>query len=187
MHKWRIDWLPEGYVHNVTTNGVYRLFAFDVPNRTPGHFFAAKFRKDWQRDYWIEFRQKFPSNPWLVHGVMLNWDPWLESSGGTHLLDTTPGTPTAQGSREDAAVVIGRTFSDPPAGIHITPVARGGAGINSWMDVNVNFGAFPSNHPPTLQIAADQTNAPSAPESISAPLPRTPMATRWRITGSLAI
>jgi len=159
MHKWRLDWLPNSYVHNVTSNGVYRLYAFDVPFRTAGHLLAARFKKDWQRDYWIEFRQRFPGNPWLVHGVMLNWDPWEFSEGGTHLLDTTPGTPTASAGRQDAAVVVGRTFSDLPSGVHITPVARGGASVNSWMDVNVNLGSFPSNRPPTLQISTDQTNA----------------------------
>src|SRR4030095_1119098 len=125
MHKWRIDWLPESYVHDVTTNGVYRIYPFDVPIRTNGHFYAAHVYKDWQRDYWVEARQLFPSNPWLKYGVSLNWSPWQESSGGTHLIDTTPGTPTDDKSREDAAVTVGRTFGDYVNGVYITPIARG--------------------------------------------------------------
>ncbi len=158
MHKWRMDWLPERYIHDITTNGTYRLYPYDVPQRTNTHFFAAKIHKDWQRDYWLEMRQRFSSNPWLVYGVSVNWSPWDESSGGTHLLDTTPGTPTDKASREDAAVTIGRTFGDYVNGVYITPIARGGIGQASWIDVVVNTGAFPSNHVPTLAIVADVTN-----------------------------
>ncbi|MDB6110596.1 MAG: hypothetical protein JWR69_2346, partial [Pedosphaera sp.] len=160
MHKNRLDWLPDSYVHDVTSNGVYRIFAFDVPNRDDGHFLAVRIKKDFQRNYWVEFRQKFKSNPWLQNGVLLNWSPWANSSGGTHLLDTTPGTPTDDDSREDAAVVIGRTFTDAPAGVHITPLARGLTGTNVWIDVQVNLGAFPTNRPPVLAIELESTNAP---------------------------
>lgn len=160
MHKNRLDWLPTSYVHDVTSNGVYRIFAFDVPNRDDGHFLAAKIKKDFQRNYWVEFRQKFKSNPWLQNGVLLNWSPWANSSGGTHLLDTTPGTPTGDDSKEDAAVVIGRTYTDAPAGVHITPLARGLTGTNVWIDVQVNLGAFPTNQPPVLAIEMDPSNAP---------------------------
>ena len=123
-----LGWLPDSAVHNVLSNGVYRIYAFDSPNRVDGRFYAAHVTKDYRRDYWIEFRQRFTSNPWAQNGVLLNWSPWESSSGGTHLLDTTPGTPTSNSSREDAAVVIGRTFTDPGAGVHITPIARG----SSW-------------------------------------------------------
>lgn len=160
MHKWRLDWLPNPVVHNVTSNGIYRIYAFDVPKRAKGHFFATKIKKDWQRDYWFELRQHFTGNDWLLNGVMVNWDPWVQSEGGTHLLDTTPASPTDDQSREDAALTIGRTFSDLAAGVHVTPVAQGGFGTNHWIDLHVNLGTFPSNQPPTVQVVADNTNAP---------------------------
>lgn len=158
-HKNVLDWIPDTAVHNVTTNGVYRIFAFDTPARVNGLFYAAKVRKDFQRDYWIEFRHEFAANPWLQYGVMLNWSPWDLSNGGTQLLDTTPGTPTGSGSREDAAVVIGRTFSDGPAGVHITPLARGATGTNVWMDVQINLSTSPKDHSPVVQIEIDPPNA----------------------------
>ncbi len=159
MHKNILDWLPEPTIQNITSNGVYRIHSFDVPTRVNGNFYAAKVRKDFQRDYWIEFRQQFTSNPWLQYGVMLNWAPWVESSGGTHLIDTTPGSPTGGNSREDAAVVVGRTFSDRVSGVHITPLARGGEGLELWMDVQVNSGAFETNRSPVMKIEIDPTNA----------------------------
>ncbi|MGI8965247.1 MAG: Calx-beta domain-containing protein, partial [Limisphaerales bacterium] len=159
MHKNKLDWIPTSYVQNVTSNGVYRLFPFDVPNRVNGRFFAAKIKKDFQRDYWLEFRQLFKSNLWLQNGLLLNWSPWAESAGGTHLLDTTPGTPTDNDSKEDAALVIGRTFADDSAGVHITPVTRGSMGTNVFIDVQINLGAFPANHFLAAQMELDPTNA----------------------------
>lgn len=55
--------------------------------------------------------------------------------------------------------MVGRTFSDRQAGVHITPLARGATGTNIWMDVQVNRGAFPDNQPPVLQVEVLPTNA----------------------------
>ena len=79
------------------------------------------------------------------------------SSNGVYwMIDTTPGTPLG---RMDAALVVGRTFSDRQAGVHITPLARGATGTNIWMDVQVNRDAFPDNQPPVLQVEVLPTNA----------------------------
>ena len=126
MFKNFLDWLPNTAVADVSSNGVYRIYPFDVPSREAGHFYAATIRKDYQRDYWVEFRQKFTSNPWLQYGVLLNWSPFDQSNGGSELIDTTPGTP--QG-RADAALVVGRTLSDRQAGVHLTPLERGATGM----------------------------------------------------------
>jgi hypothetical protein len=155
VHKNILNWLPDTAVHNVTSNGVYRIYTYDVPTRVEGRFYAAKVKKDFERDYWLEFRHSYISNPWLQNGVLLNWAPWPESNGGTHLLDTTPGT---LADRDDAAVVIGRTFTDPGAGVHITPLGRGETGVNTWMDVQVNLGTFPGNQPPELRLEIDPPN-----------------------------
>jgi PKD domain len=88
--------------------------------------------------------------------VLLNWSPFDESHGGSELIDTTPGTPLG---RTDAALVVGRTFSDRQAGVHITPLTRGATGTNIWMDVQVNLGAFSDNQPPELQVEVLPTNA----------------------------
>jgi hypothetical protein len=156
MFKNGLDWLPDTAVTAVSSNGVYRLYAFDVPGRVNGRCYAAHVKRDFQRDYWLEFRQKFTANAGLQNGVLLNWSPWSESKGGTDLLDTTPGTPSGL---QDAALVVGRTFSDCAAGVHITPLARGATGTSAWLDVEVNTGAFPDNQPPELSLEADPTNA----------------------------
>jgi len=162
-HKSQLDWLGADARQIITTNGIYRIYPFDVPgsSRVAGRCYAAAVPKDSQRYYWLEFRQLFTGNPWAENGLMLNWSPWLGSDGGTQLIDTTPGSPDVDGlSRSDAAVVVGRTFNDLAAGVHITPLQRGSSGTDPWIECQVNLGAFPSNHPPQLQLETDLTNVP---------------------------
>jgi len=125
VHKNRLDWLKADAVQVVSSNGVYRIYPFDVPasSRVAGRTYAAAVQKDSLRYYWLEFRQLFTSNPWTQNGLLLNWTPWPYSNGGSQLIDTTPGSPDAgdPSSRDDAALVIGRTFNDNAAGVHITP------------------------------------------------------------------
>jgi hypothetical protein len=160
-HKTKLDWLNADAVQVISTNGVYRVYPFDVPDwkRVAGRSYAAAVQKDFMRYYWLEFRQLFTENPWQQNGVLLNWAPWPQSNGGTQLIDTTPGSPTRTGDpRDDAALVVGRTFNDNPAGVHITPVARGVTGTDPWLEVQVNLGTFPGNEPPELHVELDQTN-----------------------------
>ena len=157
-----LDWMQDASVQTVSTSGTYRVFTFDVASLTPGQNYALKIRKDYDRNYWAEFRRKY-ANAWFLNGVMLNWDAWnngvTNSGSGTHLLDTTPGTPTGNSSKDDSAVVIGRTYSDTPSGIHLTPIARGDGSLpENWIDVVVNLGNFPGNHAPTNLLIADRTN-----------------------------
>ena len=164
-HKNALDWLKADAVQVVTTNGVYRIYPMDDPARVDGRFYAAIVRKDFMRNYWLEFRNLFTGNPWTQYGVLLNWAPWPQSDAGTHLIDTTPGSPDISdaASRDDAAVVVGRTFNDDAAGVHITTLARGVTGTDPFLDVQVNLGAFPGNQAPYMDLETDQTNvAPGA-------------------------
>ena len=159
-----LDWLTDTTVLNVTSNGVYRLYPFDVPMRENGRFYAASIKKDYQRNYWVELHQMFTDNPWLENGVLLQWAAWPNGNDGSELIDTTPGSLTGHNdTREDAALVVGRTFSDRPAGVHITPLGRGPNGGEPWMDVQINLGDFPDNQPPVLNLEVEATNtAPGA-------------------------
>ena len=150
--KAQLNWLPTAsFVQNVTASGRYRIFAFDQPRLDPANRYALRIAKDSDREYWAEFRQKsLGSNRWTKDGILLNWSPWVKSANGTHLLDTTPGS--ADG-KNDAAVVIGRTYSDVESGIHLTPIGKGGTEPES-MDVVVNLGTFPTNLAPALAVNA---------------------------------
>jgi hypothetical protein len=152
-HKSRLGWLPSTAIQTVTSNGVYRIYPFDVPSLELGLKYALKIHKD-TRDYWVEMRQKFTGNTSLQNGVLLLWSPWAQSNGGSELLDTTPGS---AGGKSDAALQIGRTFEDTAAAIQITPVTSGSS--PKWIEVQVTLNASSSNALPVVSIAASDPNA----------------------------
>ena len=133
-----------------------------------------------RREYWIGFRQaetwtREPTadepNPdysaGLSSGVEINWCAWgpegstVEeqtndgSNGGSHLLDMTPETPgysPESPGRRDAALVIGRTFTDELAGSHVTPLAKRADG---GIDVRMEFsGDDSTNQAPAISVDA---------------------------------
>jgi len=172
-YKSQLQWLSFPFIQPITNSGTFRLFAFDVPQLVAGQAYALTIYKDAARTYWVSFRQQITNNPWLENGPLLQWAPWnngvANSLNGTDLLDTTPGTPTGDSGKDDSPVAIGRTFSDPAAGICITPIAKGSGPGGNYFDVQVNLGPFPTNLPPTLAIVADQTNvAPNVPINFTA-------------------
>ena len=153
-HRNRLDWLPNGNVQTAaTTSGTYRIYAFDQTTLTPGQILAVKTNKD-TRDYWLEHRVQWSSNPTVASGLLLHWSAWASSNGGSQVLDVNPG---AAGGIGDSGLVVGRTFSDRLAGIHLTPIAKNATTPES-VDVVVNRGQFPTNQPPTLSFNASATS-----------------------------
>ncbi len=153
-HKNILNWLPTTLVHDVTASGTYRIYQMDQPTQNPRLRYAIKTRKDSDRDYWVDLRQLFTSNAWVQGGVFLHWSPWASSEEGSHLLDTTPGSIDG---KNDATIVIGRTFSDTETGIHITPIAKNATTPPS-ADVVVNLGMFPGNLAPVVAVGASATS-----------------------------
>ncbi len=160
--KNQIRWLPNDYVTEVTASGSYRIFAQDQPVLDPAQRFALKIAKDGTRTYWGELRGLYTGHAtrtWADHGLILGWKYPGGGGGNWQLIDTTPGSPFA---KDDSPVSLGRTFSDTEAGIHITTIAVNSATPTQpkSVDVVVNLGAFPSNQPPTLALAASAVVVP---------------------------
>lgn len=168
-----LNWLPNETHWAVNRNGLYRIHQFDYPVANPAYRYALRIQKDAERVYWAEFRQLFTSNPGLMSGLMITWDGWGQgniggsggsppdgSNKGAQLLDMTPGSfgNGITDTRNDSALWIGRTYSDPDANIHITPVAKNTNTSPPSMDVYVSVGAVPTNNAPTLSISATSTN-----------------------------
>src|SRR6266851_1546606 len=173
LHKYQLHWLPAEFVRPVKVSETNRLFAFDTPTLTAGRLYALHLRKDAQgftdrsgipnggideqgnpigaREYWVDYRQLITNNFFLVNGVELHWSPWPGTDGSSQLVDTTPGTP---GGAADAPVVIGRTFVDDTLDLYLTPVAKGGTDLEKWIDLVVQYGPFPTNVPPTVDLTA---------------------------------
>ena len=163
-YKSYLNWLRTGEVQTVTSSGTYRIYAHDDTNATGIR--ALKVARNNNTNFWIEFRQKFTGNIWMMNGAGLRWAG--NGNQRSDLLDTTPGS--ANG-KNDSALVVGRTFSDPASGIHITTLRKAGTSPEA-LDVVVNLGTFPSNHRPTITIGASATSV-----AISSPITLTASAT----------
>lgn len=146
-YKRLLGWLHDDEYAVATTNGTYRIHAHDFTNSVAGSRGLQVFANA-RTNYWVEFRQRFSSNRWLFNGVGIRWTG--RANEPSLLLDTTPDSPR---EKDDAAVTLGRTFSDPASELHITPIAKGGT-TPSWIDVVVQRGRFPDNRPPTLRLVA---------------------------------
>ncbi len=138
---------------NVSGSGYYRLYAFDLDNSVGLR--GLRFARNSSQNYWVNFRQRKPAKKALLNGVQLLW---TGHSGGSTLAGSYVLDVRLKGDADDNAIVIGRTFSDPGLGLHITPVGKGHTFPES-MDVQVNIGSFPGNLPPLVACTADQTNA----------------------------
>ncbi|MEW6157200.1 MAG: PKD domain-containing protein [Verrucomicrobiota bacterium] len=149
-YKELLDWLRAGEYQVVTTNGLYRMFAHDLPQATGVR--GLQIFLNSQTNYWLEFRQKFAANKWLMNGAGLRWSG--RGNESAVLLDTTPGSAA---EKDDSPIVLGRTYADPAAGIFITPIRKGGTTPES-LDVVIQRGHFPSNQPPTISLTASATN-----------------------------
>ena len=148
-----LNWLTASDWITLTTNGVYRLNAYDVTNSAGIRAMRViKTSSSATNTYWLEFRQKATAPIWQTNGVSLRW----AGAGNQHsqLLDTTPGSPYG---KDDCAVPIGKTFSDKAAGIHITCLGKGGTSPES-LDIAYNRGTFPANLPPAISITGSASN-----------------------------
>lgn len=154
-YKRLLGWLRPGEYTVATTNGTYRIHAHDRTNN-PALPRALQVFANARTNYWLEFRQRFTSNPWLLAGTGLRWAG--RGSEASLLIDTTPGSPR---EKDDSPITLGRTFSDPALRIHLTPVARGGDNP-AWIDVVVQRGDFPGNRAPSLQLGASATSGSTA-------------------------
>jgi PKD domain len=158
--KTRFDWLLPGEYTSVSGSGTFTIQPIDDAAASGPR--ALKIVKNSTRNYWVEFRQLFTTNKWAMNGALLNWG--YNSNTGSHLLDLTPRSANEQ---HDAALLVGRTFSDTQNGIHITPVARRASPPS--MDVVVKLGTFPGNARPVASLSASPlTAARNAPVTITA-------------------
>ncbi len=150
-YKNYLNWLGAADVISVTFNGKYRIFPHDLSQSTGAR--ALKIARGSATNYWVEFRQGYTSNPWLMSGVGLRWG--RSSNQSTHLLDTTPGSIDG---KDDSALTIGRTFSDRDAGVHITLLGKGGTSPES-VDVAVYRGFFTGNGSPVVSTVSSSIQA----------------------------
>lgn len=150
-YKSYMNWLHAEETTNVTVSGTYRVYAHDDTNSTGLR--GLRIARSSSTNYWVEFRQRYTGNKWLMSGAGIRWAG--NGNEKSHLLDTTPGSPDG---RNDSALVLGRTFSDSAAGIHITTLRKAGTTPES-LDIAVNLGTFPGNANPVVAVTPGATTA----------------------------
>jgi len=153
--KWRLDWLTNKDFTDITSGsqtGTYRLYQNDDVNatgqralRVPSGGLLSK--------YWLSYRtawrtpNRSSNNDYLLNGIVFDW---TGSGGGTStLLDMTPysddgSTGGAYWTKDnddkwDAPLIIGRTYTDPDSLVSVTPITRGGAAPDEYLDVYVHL------------------------------------------------
>jgi hypothetical protein len=159
-----LHWMPEAAILPVTSNGVFRLHAFDVPSIASNRLYALRLGRD-VRDYWLDYRGEFQSGPYApftLNGLQIRWSSWSQSRGGSALLDTTPGTPRRF---EDGPLAVGHTYSDRETDLHVTVVDRSPT-PGEWLDVAVNVVPPITNRNPAVSISASAANV-SVGESVT--------------------
>lgn len=116
--KYSLQWLDEPSVQRVLKSGTYFIQAHDDPTSSGVRALEIEIPGDSTKKYWVEFRQRFPLNDWASNGALIYWS---YPSGTTDLLDMSPGSKRAM---RDAALTVGRTFSDTNRNLHITLLRR---------------------------------------------------------------
>ncbi len=146
-----LGWIPDSDIVdlNVLGSDRYRLYAFDLDSSTSG-WRGLKFARSVSQNYWLNFRQRKTDKPALLNGVQLLWTG--NGNQGSYLLDVR-----LKGDADDNAIVVGRTFSDPALGLHVTPVGKGHTYPES-MDVVVHTGSQAGNLPPVASLSASPLN-----------------------------
>ena len=152
--KWRLDWLTDADFADVTSgsqSGTFRIYQNDDENAT-GQRAVRLPSGGALSKYWLSYRtawrtpNRSSDNEFLLNGIVFDW---TGSGGGTStLLDMTPysndgstgGAGWTRDNRDkwDAPLLIGRTYTDLQSQVSVTPVARGGAAPDEYIDVYVH-------------------------------------------------
>lgn len=148
ISKRALGWLPDAYVHLPKSNGVYRIYAYDQPRLEEGKRYALSVAKDSIRAYNLEYHPAYSQHQ---NSALVLYSGMGSNAG--HLLDTTPGSPDG---KNDAGIIVGRTYSDLEADMHFTVLSKNNT-VPPSIDVAYNRGPFPGNVAPTLTLVADAT------------------------------
>ncbi len=140
-----LGWLTVDDIHTATATGAYRIHAFDQNSLLTGRKYGIRVPVGLVaggelEDYWVDFRQLFTSRyPSTANGAIIQWGNESGSSSGSRLLDANYSTSTMA----DAPFGLDQSLRDLDNGVEITPIARGGSGVDAYLDIQVNINAAP--------------------------------------------
>jgi hypothetical protein len=150
-HRYQLGFLGPSDLQTITAAGSYRVAAAEMAGGVPRLLRVLRPGGDY---YYVEFRQPYgvfddfaPGGP-PVTGVLLRIAPDL-AVVRSKLIDAVPTTATFN----DAALTVGRTFTDPVNSIYITALSVDASGAN----VSVEYGPdlLPPSSPTNLLATTD--------------------------------
>ncbi len=150
-YKRYLGWLQTTQIKVIDSaedNGVTRVYQFDHEEAASSNVQGIQIRKGDNEFYWVGLRKNdyidTTDDPYILwereEGASRNqtWliDPFPENLwGSSHFFDP-----------------FGKTYSDKDAGVHITPLNKGGSLPDSYVDFGVYFGDTEGNSSPTVSI-----------------------------------
>ena len=149
VSKRDLGWLPNSNVHQATSGGVYRIYAYDQPTLEEGKRYALTVAKDSVRQYNLEFHPA--RGGFLAENALVIYSGMGANSG--HLLDTTQGS---LDGKNDGGIAVGRTYSDLEADMHFTVLSKNATTPPS-LDIAYFRGPFTGNVAPTATLSASAT------------------------------
>lgn len=158
--KTQLGWLTEPVqTTTVVASGTFDLYALDQGATEPDRVYSLRIPRIDGQEFWVEHRANGGSGA-ISDGLVFNWLDGTSHSEPV-LIDMTPASQSGdyRQDRMDAALPIGRTFSDWPAELHVTAVARDATAGSRFVEVVVQRGNSPDNVPPWAVVDADTTMA----------------------------
>ena len=191
--KYRLGLLEEGTeLLLVNTSGQYRVYRHDIRDwqnaarairiETPATMYTGNqnFR------YWLgmRFANWSTANSFQRRGLQVDVVEQASFRRYPIQLDMTPYTNNAtnfydkssppsnwwtidNNDKRDGALMVGRTYSDTAAGIHITPIAFDHSQSGEeYVDVVINLGDFPDNTPPVIHALTVSSTSVNTGETV---------------------
>lgn len=154
MAKSRLSWIDDSKIVDLTGNTMrdetVRLYRFDETVADSKPVLGARVQMQDSETFWLNYRGNHAQSI-AKEGVHVLWQ--FTGTRG-RLLDMTPENTTTR----NTLLPLGRTYTDPTGLVNITPLAKGGAGGEEWLDVRVVTGIV-GNTNPTLTLSADLSGA----------------------------
>ena len=151
LERATIHWLEPADMATLAAGGTYRLYNADKTTLTGTHPYALRIYKE-DLVYYVEYRPNWngTSHDFTTDSgvLIMRTQP---GSDADQLLDMNPLTSAGNG---DAALLVGRSFTDAAQGVTVTPVARGGVAPDDWLDMVVNFTNPITNSAPVAVVTA---------------------------------
>lgn len=161
--KLHIDWLKSTEFADVQSSGTYRVNQIDHMDSKGVRGLRIPTGDAARPHYWINFRTAYATDEWLKNSAQFDWTRDNYNGDGVLMLDMTPQSndgPHGRGGywtndnndKQDSGLLIGRTYYESRSDVYMTPIGRGGARPDEWLDVQVNFGPFPLNRAPEVSL-----------------------------------